>query len=31
MFEAPEQITEVISDFLNEYSPPVRAVNPPGA
>jgi pimeloyl-ACP methyl ester carboxylesterase len=31
MFEAPGQITEVISDFLNEYSPPVRAVNPPGA
>jgi hypothetical protein len=31
MFEAPGQITEVISDFLNEYNPPVRAVNPPGA
>jgi pimeloyl-ACP methyl ester carboxylesterase len=31
MFEAPGQITEVISDFLNEYSRPVRAVNPPGA
>jgi pimeloyl-ACP methyl ester carboxylesterase len=31
MLEAPGQITEVISDFLNEYSPPVRAVNPPGA
>jgi pimeloyl-ACP methyl ester carboxylesterase len=29
MFEAPEQITEVISDFLNEHSAPVRAVNPP--
>ena len=31
MFEAPELITEVISDFLNEYSSPVRAVNSPGA
>ncbi len=31
MFEAPGQITEVISDFLNEYSRPVRALDPPGA
>jgi pimeloyl-ACP methyl ester carboxylesterase len=28
MFEAPGRITEVISDFLAEHSPPVRAVDP---
>jgi pimeloyl-ACP methyl ester carboxylesterase len=31
MFEAPGQITEVISDFLNEYSWPVRALDPPAS
>jgi pimeloyl-ACP methyl ester carboxylesterase len=28
MFEAPGRITEVIIDFIEEYSPPVRAVGP---
>ncbi|BCO37416.1 alpha/beta hydrolase [Mycobacterium heckeshornense] len=27
MFEAPGRITEVITDFLDEYSPPVRAIS----
>jgi hypothetical protein len=31
MFEAPGRITEVITDFLDEYSRPMRAVEPPGA
>jgi pimeloyl-ACP methyl ester carboxylesterase len=31
MFEAPEKMTEVISDFLDQYSQPIQAVEPPGA
>ncbi|BBU24016.1 alpha/beta fold hydrolase [Mycobacterium xenopi] len=27
MFEAPGRITEVITDFLEEYSPPIRAIS----
>jgi pimeloyl-ACP methyl ester carboxylesterase len=30
MFEAPGQLTEVISDFLNEHSQPDQALEPPG-
>jgi pimeloyl-ACP methyl ester carboxylesterase len=29
MFEAPGRITEVITDFLDQYCPPIRAVEPP--
>ncbi|RUP06497.1 MAG: alpha/beta hydrolase [Mycobacterium sp.] len=29
MFEAPGRVTEVILDFLEEVSPPVRAMEPP--
>jgi pimeloyl-ACP methyl ester carboxylesterase len=28
MFEAPARVTEVISEFLDRYSQPVRAVDP---
>jgi hypothetical protein len=28
MFEAPGRVTEVISEFLDRYSRPVRAVDP---
>jgi pimeloyl-ACP methyl ester carboxylesterase len=31
MFEAPGRITEVITDFLDEYSPSVRAIKPPAS
>jgi pimeloyl-ACP methyl ester carboxylesterase len=31
MFEAPGRITEVITDFLDQYSGPIRAVNPPAS
>jgi pimeloyl-ACP methyl ester carboxylesterase len=31
MFEAPERVTEVIVDFLDQYSRPSRAVNPPAS
>jgi pimeloyl-ACP methyl ester carboxylesterase len=31
MFEAPGRITEVITDFLDQYSRPVRAVEPPAS
>jgi pimeloyl-ACP methyl ester carboxylesterase len=31
MFEAPGRITEVISDFIDECSQPMRAVNPPAS
>jgi len=29
MFEAPGRVTDVITEFLDQYSPPVRAVEPP--
>jgi pimeloyl-ACP methyl ester carboxylesterase len=31
MFEAPGLITEVITGFLDEHSPPIRAANPPAS
>ena len=31
MFEAPGRVTEVIADFIDEYSPPIRAINPPAS
>ncbi|HSS25599.1 MAG TPA: alpha/beta hydrolase [Mycobacterium sp.] len=31
MFEAPGRITEVISEFIDEYSQPMRAVDPPAS
>jgi pimeloyl-ACP methyl ester carboxylesterase len=31
MFEAPERVTEVITGFLDEYSSPVRAIDPPAS
>ncbi|MGH3960483.1 alpha/beta fold hydrolase [Mycobacterium sp.] len=31
MFEAPGRITEIIADFIEEYSPPIRAVDPPAS
>jgi pimeloyl-ACP methyl ester carboxylesterase len=31
MFEAPGRIAEVISDFIDECSQPMRAVNPPAS
>ena len=31
MFEAPGRITEVISDFIDDCSRPMRAVNPPAS
>jgi hypothetical protein len=31
MFEAPERVTEVITSFLDEYSPPVRAIDSPAS
>jgi pimeloyl-ACP methyl ester carboxylesterase len=31
MFEAPGRITEVITGFLDQYSPPMRAVDPPAS
>jgi pimeloyl-ACP methyl ester carboxylesterase len=31
MFEAPGRITEVITDFIDEYSSPLRALDPPAS
>jgi pimeloyl-ACP methyl ester carboxylesterase len=31
MFEAPGRITEVITDFIDQYRAPLRAVNPPAS
>jgi pimeloyl-ACP methyl ester carboxylesterase len=31
MFEAPGRVTEVITGFLDEHSPPIRAVDKPTA
>ena len=31
MFEAPERITEVITNFIDQCSPPMRAVSPPAS
>jgi pimeloyl-ACP methyl ester carboxylesterase len=31
MFEAPGRVTEVITGFLDQYSPPVRVVEPPAS
>jgi hypothetical protein len=28
MFEAPGRVTEVITSFLDEHIPPIRAVDP---
>jgi pimeloyl-ACP methyl ester carboxylesterase len=31
MFEAPDRITSVVTDFLDQHIPPVRAIDNPGA
>ena len=31
MFEAPGRITELITEFIDEYSSPLRALNPPAS